>query len=150
MRYNEYMKEAWRENKDFDQSKIELLPIEWVWQWRGTNPSKMIDLDGESVDLDGLWEKIKINGILVPLIIRVGMENKKFRLETGNHMIQVLKQYGIEKVPVTVQVRDICGPEAVDVMTEATHNFDWGDEVVISERTSEYMKPSEVFRSFSV
>lgn len=142
------MKDAWKDNKDFDQDKIELLPIEWVWQYRGTNPSKMIDLGNESVDLNGLWEKMKINGILVPLIMRIGVVNKKFRLETGNHMIQVLKEHGIKEVPVTVQVKDICGPNAVDVMTEATHNFDWGDEVIVSVSNKEYMKPSEVFRSF--
>lgn len=143
------MKETWRYNKDFDQDKIELLPIEWVWQYRGINPSKMIDLGDESIDLDGLWQKMQINGILVPLIMRIGIVNKKFRLETGNHMIQVLKEHGIKEIPVTVQVRNICGPEALDVMTEATHSFDWGDEVIISESTSEYMKPSEVFRGFN-
>ncbi len=141
------MKETWRENEEFDQSKIELLPIEWVWKFRGTDPSDMITLGDEEVTMEGLWEKVKVNGLLVPLIMRIGTENKKFRLETGNHLIQLLKMNGIKKVPVTVQVRLVCGPEAWDKLTEATHNFDWGDEILENEFTEEYLKPSEVFKN---
>ena len=141
------MKDSWKNNPDFDQNKIELVPVDWIWKYRGENPSKLIALENGDVDLDGLWEDIEINGLLVPLIIRVGTKNKKFRLEAGNHVIQLFKKHNITEVPVTVQLRNICGPEAVDVMTEATHNFDWGDEVSMPAITTEYMKPSEIFPS---
>ena len=83
----------------------------------------------------------------VNIIIAAGKVNKKFRLEAGNHRIQVLHQHGIKMIPVTVQVREECGPHLDDVMTDASHNFDAGDEFLISKITREYMKPSEVFKS---
>jgi hypothetical protein len=141
------MKETWRENSEFDQSKIELIPIQWLWNYRGTNPSEMIDLGNKIVDLDGLWQNVLVNGLTAPLIMRVGKKNKKFRLETGNHLIQIFKKNNIENVPVVVQIRDICGPEASDTMTVATHNFDWGDDILPFDENAEYLKPSDVFKS---
>jgi hypothetical protein len=143
------IKEAWRENLNFDQSKIELVPVSWLWNYRGTNPSKLIELGDKEVDLKGLWEAVLANGLHAPLIMRVGTKNKKFRLETGNHLIQLFREHNIEKVPVTVQIREECGPEAKDVMTTATHNFDWNDEISFSAPLTEYMKPSDVFRRIS-
>ncbi|MEK7101708.1 MAG: hypothetical protein AAB882_00965 [Patescibacteria group bacterium] len=108
----------------------------------------MADLkDGTLVDLDGLWDNICEEGLHDPLIMRVGLENSKFRLEAGNHRIQVFHQHKIETVPLTVQVRNECGPHLGDVMTDASHNFDAGDEFLISKITEEYMKPSEIFKS---
>jgi hypothetical protein len=121
-----------------------------VWNYWGHDVSPEADLmDGTIVNLDELWNNIKNEGLYNPLIMRVGLKNKKFRLEAGNHRIQVLHQNGIKMTPLTVQLREECGPHLEDVMTDASHNFDAGNEFLISEITKEYMKPSEVFKSLN-
>lgn len=138
----------WHSHPLYAQGKIEIVPTAWVWKYYGTDVSPMADLmDGTLIDLEGLWANICEEGLHDPLIMRVGLKNKKFRLEAGNHRIQVFHQHGIPMIPMTVQVRSECGPFAKDVMTDASHNFDAGDEFLISEITEDYMKPSEVFRS---
>ena len=142
--------ELWKNHPLYKAGKIELVPTDWVWKYRGADVSPEADLmDGTIVSLDGLWENIASEGLHDPLIMRVGIRNKKFRLEAGNHRIQVFHEHGVPLIPVTVQVREECGPHAGDVMTDATHNFDAGDELLITEVSEEYMKPSEVFRSLA-
>lgn len=142
------IKESWKEGSLYKQGKVELVPTSWVWNYWGRDVSPMTNLaDGTEVNLDALWKNICDEGLHDPLIMRVGVGNKKFRLEAGNHQIQVLYKNNIEMIPVTVQIQDECGPQANDVMTDAQHNFDSGDEILISSITQEYMKPSEVFRS---
>ncbi|MEK7066013.1 MAG: hypothetical protein AAB965_00385 [Patescibacteria group bacterium] len=132
----------------YKQGVVELVPTSWIWNYWGRDVSPETNLmDGRMVGLDELWENIKSEGLHDPLIMRVGLNNKKFRLESGNHRIQVLHAHGVEMIPLTVQAREECGPHLEDVMTDASHNFDAGDELLISEITREYMKPSEVFRS---
>ncbi len=144
------IKELWKEHPLYKQGVVELVPTAWVWNYWGRDVSPETDLmDGTIVSMDELWQDIKKNGLFEPLIMRVGLNNKKFRLEAGNHRIQVFHDNGIETIPLTVQVREECGPHLGDVMTDATHNFDAGDEILISQITKEYMKPSEVFRSLS-
>ena len=142
--------ELWKNHPLYKAGKIELVPTDWVWKYRGADVSPEADLmDGTIVSLDGLWENIASEGLHDPLIMRVGIRNKKFRLEAGNHRIQVFHEHGVPLIPVTVQVREECGPHVSDVMTDATHNFDAGDELLITEVSEEYMKPSEVFRSLA-
>ncbi len=144
------IQELWKDHPLYKAGKVELVPTGWVWQYRGADVSPEADLkDGTIVDLGGLWENIASEGLHDPLIMRVGTRNKKFRLEAGNHRIQVFHEHGVPFVPVTVQVREECGPHVSDVMTDATHNFDAGDEVLVSAIIEEYMKPSEVFRSLA-
>ncbi len=142
------IKELWKNHPLYAAGKIELVPTDWVWKYWGSDVSPAADLkDGTLVTIDGLWDNIVSEGLHDPLIMRVGVGNKKFRLEAGNHRIQVFHEHGVPLIPVTVQVREECGPHVGDVMTDATHNFDAGDELLISTITEEYMKPSEVFRS---
>jgi hypothetical protein len=70
-----------------------------------------------------------------------------FRLEAGNHRIQVLHAHGIPLIPATVQLREECGPHVADVMNTGSHNFEAGDDLLISSIPSEYLKPSNVFRT---
>lgn len=142
-----HIKEIWREHPLYKQGKIEQIPTEWVWKYRGDDVSPEADLlDGTIVDMDALWENILEAGLYNPLIMRVGLKNKKFRLESGNHRIQVLRQHKILMVPVTVQVREECGPHLANVMTNASHNFDAPEGFLISVITEEYMNPKEVFK----
>lgn len=145
------IKEKWKNNPLYKQGKIELIPTEWVWKYYGKDVSDKADLiDGTIVDMNGLWENICKEGLYNPLIIRVGKNNKKFRLESGNHRIQLFHDKKIEMIPVTVQVKDECGPHLKDVMTDATHNFDFKEEDITSLFYDEYMKPSEVFKSLQI
>ncbi|MFT7644577.1 MAG: hypothetical protein ACI9BF_000226 [Candidatus Paceibacteria bacterium] len=144
------IKESWKKHPLYSQGAIELVPISWVWKYWGRDVSPQADLmDGTMVNLDTLWKNILEEGLRDPLTMRVGLKNKKFRLEAGNHRIQVLYAHKVQHVPVTVQIKDECGPEADSVMTDASHNFDADDEFLISEATKEYMKPSSVFRSLA-
>ena len=144
------IKPLWKKHPLYSEGKIELTPTDWVWKYWGHDVSPMAELvDGTPVDLDGLWENILEEGLHNPFIMRVGLQNKKMRLEAGNHRIQVFHKYGVKMIPVTVQLRDECGPHLGDVMTDATHNFDAANELLISKITAEYMKPSEVFKSLS-
>ena len=142
------IKETWKEHPLYKQGKIELIPTDWVWQYWGPDVSPNADLmDGTIVTLDELWENILEVGLCNPLIMRVGLANKKFRLEAGNHRIQMLHKHGVKLTPLTIQVRDECGPHVTDVMTDASHNFDASEGFLISKITEEYMKPSEVFKN---
>jgi len=138
--------EKWKDHPLYKQGKVELVPTEWVWKYYGTDVSPKTDLlDGTLVSMDELWNNIVEFGLFNPLIIRVGLKNKKFRLESGNHRIQLFKKYSIPFVPLTVQVCEECGPHLEDVMTDASHNFDAPSGFLISNITDEYMNPSEVF-----
>lgn len=125
---------------------VELVPTAWLYQYRGTDVTPGTDLkDGSSVSMDQLWENIKLEGLHDPVIIRVGKGNKKFRLESGNHRIQVLMKYGVLFTPATVEVQELCGPEVENVMTDATHNFDFTNEIYTVTLQNGYTKPSAVF-----
>ena len=140
------IKESWKNHPLYKEGKIELVPTEWVWKYWGRDVSpKTTLMDGTEVDLDALWKNICEEGLHEPLVMRVGIKNKKFRLEAGNHRIQVLHDNKVEMIPVTVEVQDECGPHVSNVMTDATHNFDYEDGLV-SNTDKRYMKPSEVFR----
>jgi hypothetical protein len=141
------IKEKWKEHPLYKRGKIELVPTDWVWKYRGTDVSPGADLvDGTPATMEELWENILEVGLCDPLIMRVGLRNNKFRLESGNHRIQIFHAHGVPVVPLTVEIRGECGPHLSDVMTDATHNFDASPGFLISDATEEYMKPSDVFR----
>lgn len=141
------IKESWRNSQLFKDGKVELVPTDWVWKYWGRDVSTKTNLmDGTEVDLDGLWKNICDEGLHDPLIMRIGVRNNKFRLEAGNHRIQVLHSHHILMVPLTVQIQGECGPHVGNVMTDATHNFDYSDNLA-SSKVERYVKPSEVFKS---
>lgn len=142
------IKPLWKQHPLYESGVIELVPTSWVWDYWGRDVSPHTGLmDGTTVTLEQLWHNIIEEGLYNPLIMRVGLKNKKFRLEAGNHRIQLFHIHNVTKLPLTVQVRDECGPHVEDVLTDATHNFDAGDEFLIEAITQEYMRPSDVFRS---
>ena len=144
------IKPIWEDHQWSREDKVELVPTEWVYKYWGTDVSPMADLkDGSPATLEELWGDIQKNGMHDPLMMRVGVKNKKMRLEAGNHRIQLFHKHGVKMIPLTVQVKEECGPHLEDVWTDATTNFDAKDELLISEVTDEFMRPSEVFRSLS-
>jgi hypothetical protein len=144
---------AWKEHALAQSGVVEEVPLEFVWQyWSYDVTNGDIEYeDGSHSDMDGLWDKLCEEGLRDPLIIRVGLKNKKVRLEAGNHRIQVLRQHGITTVPVTVQVRHLCGPHAPEPMNDATAVFDFpASGIRVVDVTKEYMRPSEVFYALDV
>jgi hypothetical protein len=142
------IKPLWKKHPLYSEGKIELIPTDWVWKYWGSDVSPGGALiDGTQVSMEEMWENILEEGLYNPLIMRVGIKNRKMRLEAGNHRIQMFHKHKVELVPVTVQLREECGPHVEDTMTDATLNFDANDELLISDIPSEYMKPSEVFKS---
>jgi ParB-like nuclease domain len=127
---------------------VELVPTAWLYQYRGPDVTPQTDLkDGTLVTIDELWENIKSEGLHDPVIIRVGKGNKKFRLESGNHRIQVLMKHGVPFTPATVEVQELCGPQVENIMTDATHNFDFTEGIITEALEIGYVKPTTVFRS---
>ncbi len=141
------IKPLWKEHELTKQGVVELVPTEWLYKIYGTDVTPVADLkDGTLVGLDELWKNLQEEGLYDPVLIRVGIKNKKYRLEAGNHRIQVLYKNNIEYTPATVQVRGECGPDAPDPQTDATHSFDFDDNVIPPTGDKSYMKPSAVFK----
>ncbi len=145
-------KANWKDRQLTKSGVVEELPIEWVWKYWTSDVNNHIALeDGAHMELDELWNVLIVEGMNDPLILRVGLENKRMRLEAGNHRIQLLRRHGVKAVPVTVQVRHLCGDNAPEPMTNGTVDFPFPSEgLKISEMTQEYMKPSDVFWSFEL
>lgn len=142
------IKELWKEGELYKQGVVELVPTEWVWKYRGRDVSPQADLkDGTPVTLQDLWDNIVSEGLHDPLIMRLGVKSKTFRLEAGNHRIQVFHEHGVPMIPVTVHVQEECGPHASNPMNDGSHNFDASEEALISEIQQTYMRPSDVFKS---
>ncbi len=136
----------WKEHPLTKQGLVELVPTDWLYQYHGTDVTLLTEIkDGSVVTMEELWENIKREGLHDPVIIRIGIKNKKFRLEAGNHRIYVLHTYGILFTPATVQIQDWCGPDAENVMNTGTHNFDFLQPITLTEFAHGYTKPSTVF-----
>jgi ParB-like nuclease domain len=126
---------------------VELVATAWLYQYRGIDVTPGTDLkDGSFVNMNQLWENIKSEGLHDPVIVRVGKTNKKFRLESGNHRIQVLMKHGVLYTPATVEVQELCGPQLENIMTDATHNFDFTEYIATEALEIGYAKPTIVFK----
>jgi hypothetical protein len=135
----------WKDHPLTRAHSVELVPTDLVWRYYGKDVSPNTGIkNGKPESMETLWENLLSEGLRDPFILRVGIKNRKMRLEAGNHRIQLFKKYGIPQVPLTIQLREECGPHVDDVMTDATHNFDVGDTLLIDTIVSEYMRPSAV------
>jgi len=140
------IKPAWKDHPLTKQGYVELISTDWLYNIRGQDVSPLADLkNGSLVDIDTLWENIVAEGLHDPVVIRVGTKNRKYRLESGNHRIQVLKKYGVLFTPATVQVQEDCGPQSPDIMTDANHNYELSEKISGSDLKIGYMKPSTIF-----
>lgn len=138
--------EQWKNNILTRIGVVDLVPTAWLYEIYGTDVSPLADLkDGTLVDLENLWENLKTEGLYDPVIIRVGTNNKKYRLEAGNHRIQVLYQHDVEFTPAIVQVQDECGPNAANNQTDATHNFDLPSYIEYQNLKPGIYRPAQVF-----
>jgi hypothetical protein len=58
------------------------------------------------VDLDELFESMCRYGMRDPLVLGIGTQSKKIRLETGNQRIYCLQNHGVPFVPVIAYVSE--------------------------------------------
>lgn len=140
---------TWKQHPLTRAGHVEELPTEWVYQYWGSDVTPHIEYeDGTGSLLPGLWERIQAEGLVDPLIIRVGIVSQTMRLEAGNHRIQVLREHGVEKVPVTIEITAFCGPDAPNPHTDATKVFLLPPEgILVSSLEHEYLAPSKVFKA---
>ncbi len=118
------LRESWKNHPLYTQGKVGLLPTEFVYALRGTDVSPTTTLqDGTRVDLEALWVHLVDEGLQEPLMIRVGRNNQSYRLEAGNHRIQVLHAHGVSFVPVTIEVVDECTPHSATSHNDGNHLF---------------------------
>lgn len=146
------LKPTWKQHPLALAGHVEEVSTEWVYQYWGSDVSPHIEYeDGTGSFLPGLWDRIVEEGLKNPLIIRVGIESQTMRLEAGNHRIQVLREHGVEKVPVTIEIKAHCGPEAANPHTDATTVFPLPPEgILVTSLEHEYMAPSKVFRGYTL
>jgi hypothetical protein len=141
------IKETWKEHSLYKQGLIECIPTEWVYVYRGLDVDIYGDLkNGTLVNLEDLWQNILEEGLYDPIIIRVGIKTNTFRLEAGNHRIQLFHSYNVQQIPATVQITDECGPHAPNVFNTGTHNFDATGVLKYKTLKKGYVKPSDVFK----
>lgn len=139
----------WKNHPLYLEGKVELIPTEWVWQFRGTDVSEHAELkNGTPCSLKDLWRNIQQEGLFDPLIMRVGLQSNTMRLEAGNHRIQIFHEHQIKEIPVTVQVMWECGPHTENVLNTGTHIFDATHKLLPIKNTG-FFKPSDVFKTFS-
>lgn len=80
----------WEEHELSKLDLVEMVTTEWVYKYRGSDVTPQAELaDGTPADMETMWKNILEEGLSKPLIMRVGILNKKFRLEAGNHRIQM-------------------------------------------------------------
>lgn len=140
---------TWKQHPLALRGHVEEVPTEWVYQYWGSDVTTNTSYkEQDESSLPWLWERITEEGLKDPLVIRVGIESKTMRLETGNHRIQILREYGVEKVPVTIEIKAHCGPEAANPHTDATKVFPLPPEgILVTSLEQEYMAPSKVFKA---
>lgn len=142
----EFAKEPWKKHPLNTQGKVGLMPTDVVYTFRGTDVSPTTSLaTGEQVDLEHLWAHLVTEGLQEPLIVRVGRNNQSFRLEAGNHRIQVLHAHGVQFVPVTVEVVDTCLPHSADARNSGSHLFPLPPGALKPNLTNGFYAPSDAF-----
>lgn len=138
--------EKWKEHILTKMGVVDLVPTAWLYKIYGTDVSPLADLkDGTLVGLADLWDNLTTEGLYDPVIIRVGTKNKKYRLEAGNHRIQVLYEHRVEFTPAILEVQDECGPHVKNNQTDATHNFNLPDYIDCQHLKPGIYRPSLIF-----
>lgn len=139
----------WRDHHYTRLNVVELTLTRWVHRFYGSDVSSRADLmDGTLVDLDTFWSNLRKEGLYEPLLFRVGVQDRRMRLEAGNHRIQVFNTHDVPYVPLTVQVRRTCGPERDDTYTDAERVYDGSDHITLDHGTSDgLIAPSRALRT---
>lgn len=86
---------------------VEMIPIEFVAQYREYDSSRLRDPETVSI----LCADIIKKGIVEPLMLEIGQKDQKVSLGEGNHRLAAAEQLGLEYVPVRILRRMELGSE---------------------------------------
>lgn len=101
--------ETWRDHEWTKAGQVALVPLAWVMRWRNPDAHGIgRNHQEQEVGLAEMWDDICRHGMRDPLVIRVGVETRTARLETGNHRVQVFCDHGVKLVPVVIELAPDC------------------------------------------
>lgn len=99
MRINEIIIENQMFAKFKNNADIEWIPTKELVAMAAEKPTQMSD-----DEYNALWADLNANGMNTPLIVTVGTETDKMRLDSGNHRVRLFAKHGIDKVPCKVEI----------------------------------------------
>lgn len=90
---------------------VEWVPVSWLAAMMNPEADDRTDLgtwapEAELVTLDKLYADMLVRGMRDPFIVGVGRNDRRVRLEAGNHRVQVLQQKGVLVAPAVAYVGD--------------------------------------------
>lgn len=95
-----------------DKAIIEFIHIDFL---------KSINCPVPSItDMDSLYEDIKQNGIINPLVIDVGLWSRKIRLDVGNHRVHLADKLGMKFLPTVARI----GAYSVFMPRNGDHSYE--------------------------
>lgn len=128
-------RDAWRREYPELAGVVDLVPPKWLYRLRGNTLR---------IDVTELMADIDRNGMLWPVIILVGKEDRRARIGEGNHRIEAALRLNLDAIParVIVQQREHGRPG---------FSHDVSADLLIPEEgyVPSDMRPSKVFRSLA-
>jgi hypothetical protein len=122
-------------------SLVESVPTDFLWSIRDDEVGSTTgDGRGNTWTMDELEADIEQNGFKEPLLITVGMQDRRIRLERGNHRIVVAKRLGLERVPAVCIVKRTC-----ELINGHRHRFRYHGFLNTESKVGKYSSPSSVF-----
>lgn len=116
-----FSREPWRQSRHLWHEACELIPVRLAAALRNPKPAPTTNLeDGTLVDMPKLWADICQNGLRDPVILRIGLESRTWRLDVGNHRILVLAAHGVRVVPAVC----VLGRHCIGEPGNGLHSFD--------------------------
>lgn len=90
---------------------VEWVPVNWLQRLANPHAGKATDLgtwvpDAPLVGLEELYQNMLVHGMRDPFLIGVGRNDRRIRLEAGNHRVQVLQSKGILIAPAVAYIGD--------------------------------------------
>lgn len=126
---------TWRREYPELAGVVDLVPPKWLYRLRGNTLR---------IDVTELMADIDRNGMLWPVIILVGKEDRRARIGEGNHRIEAALRLNLDAIParVIVQQREHGRPG---------FSHDVSADLLIPEEgyVPSDMRPSKVFRSLA-
>lgn len=95
----------WKKHPWNMNNMVELISVDFLYSIRNKKSTVTTDLlDGTIVPEEKVWENIKKEGMVEPLLVRIGLNDKTIRLESGNHRIKLAKKEGYTHLPITCYI----------------------------------------------
>lgn len=93
----------WKNHPWNNNGMVFQLSTFFLDKYRNKKSTNFTDLySGEILHERLVWNDIKKNGMIEPLLIIIGYKNKTIRLESGNHRIKLAIEDGITHLPTAI------------------------------------------------